>query len=210
MSNFYREMKEWWQTGVYNRCVWMGCPIRKHPADIVVMQELLLRTKPDLVIECGTRDGGSATFFVSVLRLLGGLDSHIITIDIRDKRHESFLKGPFSNFVHFIQGSSVDKSVVQKVKELSSPYKKIMVDLDSNHSYSHVSQELKIYSKFVTPGQYLICEDTCCDVYLGWKDGPHRAVVEFTQKNANFRVDKKCEKLIYTHNPDGYLVKVAV
>jgi cephalosporin hydroxylase len=198
-------MKEWWETRAYNKCKWMGYPVRKHPADIVIMQEILLRTKPELIIECGTHFGGSALFFVSVLRLLGGIDSHVITIDVNDKRLQTFFNSPLKEFVHFIKGSSVDPFVVSEVDKLSSHYTRVAVDLDSNHSYSHVKKELKIYSEFVTPEQYLICEDTCCDVYLGWKDGPHRAVMEFVEQNSNYEIDKSCEKLIYTHNPDGYL-----
>ena len=207
MSNFYPNMKEWWETGAYNKCTWMGYSVRKHPADIVIMQEILLRTKPELIIECGTHKGGSSLFFASVLRLLGGLDSRVITVDIADKRHQTFSNSSLSKFVHFIKGSSIDPLIVNQVRKLSSQYSRVAVSLDSNHSYPHVKEELKIYSQFVTSGQYLICEDTCCDVYLDWEDGPHKAVIEFVGQNLDFKIDKDCEKLIYTHNPDGYLLR---
>lgn len=86
-----------------------------------------------------------------------------------------------------------------------------MVVLDSDHSQKHVLNELKIYSKLVTKGHYLIVEDTNVDHYAIWKGpnrGPGEAVKEFLQTTTDFTQDRTREKLLLTFNPGGYLRKV--
>ena len=47
--------------GTWQDTYWMGCKILKCPLDMWVYQEILHETKPDLVIETGTYNGGSAS-----------------------------------------------------------------------------------------------------------------------------------------------------
>ena len=49
---------------------WLSRPIIQYPADIVAMQELIWRVKPDLIIETGIAHGGSLIFSASMLALL--------------------------------------------------------------------------------------------------------------------------------------------
>ena len=65
---------------------WMGLPIIQYPQDIVAMQELIWRIRPDVIIETGVARGGSIVFYASLLKLLdrGG---RVIGIDIDIRRH---------------------------------------------------------------------------------------------------------------------------
>lgn len=47
---------------------WLGIPIIQLPEDIVIMQELIWKIRPDVIIECGLAHGGSALFYASLLR----------------------------------------------------------------------------------------------------------------------------------------------
>lgn len=49
---------------------WLGRPIIQYPQDIVAMQELVWRIKPDLIIETGIAHGGSLIMSASMLALL--------------------------------------------------------------------------------------------------------------------------------------------
>ena len=49
---------------------WLGRPIIQYPQDIVAMQELVWRIKPDLIIETGIAHGGSLILSASLLTLL--------------------------------------------------------------------------------------------------------------------------------------------
>src|SRR4029079_6511032 len=51
---------------------WYGHRIAKCPLDIWTYQEIIFDTKPDLIVECGTRFGGGALYLASLLDLRGG------------------------------------------------------------------------------------------------------------------------------------------
>ena len=59
---------------------WFGYRTLKCPLDLWTYQEILVETRPDLVVECGTRHGGSAYYIAAILDLLG--HGRVLTIDI--------------------------------------------------------------------------------------------------------------------------------
>jgi cephalosporin hydroxylase len=87
-----------------------------------------------------------------------------------------------------------------------------LVILDSDHSRDHVLTELRTYSPLVTPGQYLIVEDTNVNghpVLSEHGPGPAEALVEFLDETDGFEVDRAREKFGMTFNPGGYLRRLA-
>ena len=62
---------------------WFGVPLAKCPLDLWVYQEILIETRPDLVVETGTFEGGSALFFASMFDLLG--EGTVVTVDIEPR-----------------------------------------------------------------------------------------------------------------------------
>ena len=71
--------------------------------------------------------------------------------------------------------------------------------------------ELRLYSKFIKRGNYLIVEDTLLNghpVLNSFGPGPMEAVNEFLLENKDFIVDKNCEKFLMSLNPRGYLMRV--
>jgi cephalosporin hydroxylase len=198
---------------------WMGRPIIQYPQDIIALQEIIWRVKPDLIIETGVAHGGSVIFSASMLELLGGERKIIgIDIDIRKHNREEIESHPMFKRIHLIQGSSVDEKIVNQVKEIAKSYKNIMVILDSNHTHEHVLSELFFYSPLVSINSYLCVFDTLVedipDEYFSdkpWGKGnnPKTAVWEFLKTNSNFEIDKSVEnKLLITVAPDGYLKRI--
>lgn len=55
-------------------------PVLQDPSDSHVLQELMWRVKPDVVIELGTNTGGGALWFASILSLMSPT-ARVITID---------------------------------------------------------------------------------------------------------------------------------
>lgn len=86
-----------------------------------------------------------------------------------------------------------------------------MVILDSDHKKVHVLNELKIYSKFVSKGSYLIVEDSNINghpVLPNFGLSPMEAIKDFLKENKNFIIDKTKEKFFLTFNPNGYLKRI--
>ena len=179
--------------GTWKNTNWLGVPIQKCPLDCWVYQELLFKIKPDLIIETGTKVGGSALFFASILDLIG--HGEVITIDIN--REGELLK---HERITYLCGSSVDEAVIKFI-EPRVKNKKVFIILDSDHTKEHVLKELEIYSKFVSLNSYIVVEDTNTTE-------PLEAVFEFNRKSKNFTIDRSCEKFYMTFAPYGFLERI--
>jgi cephalosporin hydroxylase len=195
---------------------WLGRPIVQFPQDIVAMQEIIWRTKPDLIVETGVAHGGSLVFYASMLELLGG-DGRVVGIDVEIRPHNRIaIEGhPLGRRITLIEGSSTDPAVVRQAVEAAQGRSRVLVALDSNHTHDHVLRELELYSPLVTRGSYLVVFDTVVEDMPAdffpdrpWDHGnnPKTAVHEFLLSNDRFRIDKLIEgKLLITTSPDGYL-----
>jgi cephalosporin hydroxylase len=196
--NLYFEKRAWLKTS------WLGVPVLKCPFDLWIYQEIITSVKPDIIIECGTAHGGSALYLASVCDLIN--HGRIITIDIRDNQNR-----PDHKRIKYLKGSSISAEKVEQVKREIHKEDTVLVILDSLHKYNHVLQELELYKELVTPGSYLIVEDTNINghpIRPGCGKGPMEAVEEFLENNKEFTVDRSKEKFMLTFNPNGYLKKI--
>ncbi len=188
----------------WNNTFWLGIPIHKCPLDCWIYQEIIFEQKPDVIIECGTKFGGSALFLASMCDLVN--KGRIISIDINIPKNL-----PQHKRIKYLKGSSTENKIVEQVKKLIGKNEKVLVILDSNHTKQHVFNELILYNKLVTKGSYLIVEDTQLNghpVMLNSGPGPMEAIQEFFKENNDFIVDKTKEKFYMTFNPNGYLKRV--
>ncbi|CAD7940176.1 unnamed protein product [Amoebophrya sp. A25] len=64
----YDKMYEW--NGIFMKQRFLGMKIQQHPLDAWILQELLWDTRPDLIIETGTYNGGSALYYASLLDMI--------------------------------------------------------------------------------------------------------------------------------------------
>ena len=221
--------KEWFEQSIkaeysYN-FEWLGRPLIQYPTDLVGMQEVFFKTKPDLVIETGIAHGGSLIFSASMMALLDICDGvsemesarHVIgvDIDIRPHNRRAIEEHPLFSRITLLEGSSVDQSLFSELSDIAKNYKRIMVILDSNHTHDHVLEELRMYSELVSVGNYCIVMDTVIETSpiaaladRPWTVGnnPMTAVKQFLAEGSNFAVDKEIEyKLSVTVAPNGWL-----
>lgn len=182
----------------------LGVPVFKCPLDLWVYQEIVFETRPDVIVETGTDRGGSALFFASLFDLLGG-GGRVITIDVERKPPL-----PEHPRITYLSGSSVDPEVVARVRSLAGGGGRVMVVLDSDHTAPHVREELGIYGELVTPGCYMVVEDTNVNghpVFRGHGPGPMEALGDFVRADVRFARDAGREKFFLTFNPRGYLLR---
>jgi cephalosporin hydroxylase len=195
---------------------WMGIPIIQLPEDIVIMQELIWKIRPDVIIECGLAHGGSALFYASLLELIGKGFVIGIDVEIRHYNRIAIQNHPMSHRVKMIERSSISEETISIVKDMLKSTTKVMVVLDSNHSKEHVAKELDLYKEFVTPGSYMVAMDGAqahvWDIPRGkteWKeDNPLIAIEEFVKHNNDFIIDERCNRLMVSSNPKGYLRRI--
>jgi cephalosporin hydroxylase len=184
---------------IWQQVTWLGVHILKSPFDIWILQEIITEVKPDVIVETGTFDGGNALFIAGVFDQLK--NGRVITIDIENRLV------PVHPRIRYLIGSSVSEEIVNRVCSMIYQGEKVMVILDSDHTKDHVSREIELYSQIVTPGSYLIVEDTNLNGHPIeiFGPGPFEAVQEFLSKNNKFESDRSRNKFGMTFNPDGYL-----
>ncbi len=183
----------WNQKYVYTFS-WLGRPIIQLPEDLMRIQEVIYRVKPDVIVETGVAHGGSLIFYASLCRAMGR--GRIIGVDIEIRPHNRAAIEAHELFplITLIEGSSTAPDIVQQVKRLIRPGETVLVVLDSNHSKQHVLDELEAYCDLITPDSYLVATDGSMrdlyDVPRGkpdWRwDHPASAVAEFTQRHPEF------------------------
>jgi cephalosporin hydroxylase len=190
--------------------VWRGCLVKKNPFDLQMYQEIIWECRPDVIIETGSAAGGSAVFFLDMLRLSNAPRPTVISIDVD---HSPIDRRAMAQDILFWRGSSVDALMLEKVRDLLSTFiqpPKVMVVLDSDHSEGHVASELAAYAGLVTPGQYLVVEDTNINghpVLPSFGPGPMEALEKWLPHHPEFKHDASRERLMVTSNPKGWLLK---
>ena len=214
---------------------WLGRPIIQYPQDMVAMQELIWKTKPDLIIETGIAHGGSLIMNASLLALLDYCDAQAsgqlidpakprrkvlgLDIDIRVHNREAIEAHPLANRIDMIEGSSVSPEIISQVHEYAKGFRRIFVSLDSNHTYDHVLAELKAYAPLTSKDSYCvvfdtIIEDMPADMFPDrpWGPGnnPKIALREYLTTHPEFEVDKQIDnKLLISVAPEGYLKRIS-
>ncbi len=173
---------------------WLGRPMIQLPEDVLRMQEVVYRLQPDVIVETGIAHGGSLVFYASLCALIGKGRVIGVDIEIRPHNRAAIEAHELKPYITLIEGSSTDPGVRDQVKALIAPGERVMVLLDSNHTYEHVSAELRLYADLVTPGSYLVVQDGIMydlwDVPGGqpdWAhDNPTRAATEFAVGRPDF------------------------
>lgn len=224
-KNLKKYSMQWLKTFVKNKIPyevnWLGIPAIQFPEDMIIMQELIYRTRPEFIIETGIAHGGSVVFYASILELLQS--GEVIGIDREIRSHNRILieKHPLSKRITLIEGSSIEKAVVDRCNEIIGDEKNVLVILDSDHSRLHVLHELEIYAKFLSKGNYIVVQDTAAyylakakypkkywERYDWLKEGAKNAVDEFLSKHKEFKQDTYYEKFFITCSMGGFLKKI--
>ena len=212
----------WNQKQVYTYA-WMGRPVIQLPDDMVRVQEVIYRLKPDLIVETGIAHGGSLIFYASLMQAMGHGRVLGIDIEIRPHNRTAIEAHELFHRIDMIEGSSVDPDVVAQATAAADGLETVLVILDSNHTYDHVMAELQAYSPLVTQGSYIVSTDGVMRDVVGvpragqnWEtDNPANAAEDFAAANPAFQIEQPAwpfnESTLtknVTHFPSAWLRRV--
>jgi cephalosporin hydroxylase/uncharacterized protein YprB with RNaseH-like and TPR domain len=195
---------------------WMGRPVIQVPQDLFALQEIIWRTRPEVIVETGVAHGGSLIFHASMLALLGPGGRVIgVDIDLREHNRKAIEEHPMAGRIELIQGSSIDPAIVERVRAAVGASEQVLVILDSNHTHEHVLAELRAYAPLVRVGSYVVVYDTLIedlpaefsrDRPWGPGNNPKTAVRAFLATTSRFKVDERIDaQLLISVGPQGYL-----
>lgn len=189
----------------WNTTQFLGVGTMKAPNDLWVYQDIIAKFKPKTIIETGTWAGASAMYFAVLMDLLG-IDGEVRTVDYLDQRLCAHPR------VKFFLGRSTDPRVAEAVlKDITYP---LLISLDSDHTYDHVLEELRLYAPACRPHDWLVVEDT----NVSWPEeegrpadaGAAGATWRYINEHAGeWRQDILCERYLSGCHPGGWLQRMA-
>jgi cephalosporin hydroxylase len=202
-------MKLFHDVPVWRHMFFQNVQLEKNPLDLWMMQQIIYEVQPEFIVETGTWMGGSALYWAHTLNGMSLTNSRVITVDVQDVTLVAAAHPLWKKYVTFLKGSSTDPQIVARIAGLVKGHE-TMVVLDSDHRMAHVLKELEAYAPLVSPGSYLVVEDTHLDgvpTDPSFGPGPMAAVRQFLESGGSkdFDQDLAREAYIMTFNPGGWL-----
>ncbi|SRR5581483_5593658 len=192
--------------GGWRESTWLGVPVLQCPGDLLVLQQIMWETRPDVILETGTFYGGSTLFFATIFDLIGAgsvvsvdIDQSHVNASVRDHPRVTLLRGD----------STAPETRASVLPHLEG--RRAMLFLDADHRREAVLAELHAYADFVPEGCYAVVADSNIDGHpVRFVDtqpyrGPWDAIHEFLRGRDDFEVDASRHLHLVTFHPDGYL-----
>lgn len=206
-----QEYHKWYYDNmVWERVRFLGVVTNKSVSDMWNYQEILFELKPSLIVEFGTRFGGSALFFSVIGRAINP-EIRILSVDV--SHAEVAAQVHDDPTIRLITASSSDARVADAITELrrEKPGKAFFI-LDSDHTKTHVLAELALLREVTETGDYVVVEDGNINghpVLPGWGDGPMEALHTYFEMHPDdYSKDTNREtKFGFTFAPSGFLIR---
>ena len=217
-------LRSGWDTKYVYGFSWLGRPIIQLPEDLLAIQELVFQLKPDVIVETGVAHGGSLVFFASLCKAMNCGRVIGVDIEIRPHNRKAIEDHFLYDLITLIEGSSIDTKTINTVEHHIKSHEKVLVVLDSNHQKEHVLNELRAYSRLISPGGYIVACDGIMKDLQGaprsdddWHwNNPVNAVEQFLDENPSFRqveaprsFNEGVISQRVTYWPHGYLQRIS-
>lgn len=171
---------------MHTRDTYRGRLLCKFPEDLRTYQHVIEDSAPEVIVELGSQDGGSAQWFADQLQTFFG-KGEVISVDTAPVRP---LDRPD---ITFIQGDLTSPEVIDKVFAQVGD-RSCMVVEDSAHTYPVTLAALELYSDLVQGSTWFVVEDGVVDEdhlrLSGWPRGVQQAVTEFCASERGQRFNR--------------------
>jgi cephalosporin hydroxylase len=212
-----------WDAKYVYSFTWLGRPVIQLPDDLIRIQEVIYRVRPDVLIETGVAHGGSLVFYASLFKAMGRGRVIGVDIEIRPHNRAAIEKHELFPLITLIEGDSINVNILDQVREHVQEGEHVMVILDSNHARDFVLAELRAYSPLVSVNSYIVVADGIMEDFVcaprtqpdwAWNN-PRQAALAFLAENKEFSAEEPSflfnEGLVdrrVTYWPDAFLKRV--
>lgn len=200
-----REVLPVMQAAIMEGTTYFGIRTLKSPIDAWVYQELIVETRPDVIVEIGNFHGGSLLALAHLCDAIG--HGRVIGVDLSHHLVPPLVRN--HPRITLVTGDACE--VHAQVERLVAPHEQALVIEDSEHSFDNTLAVLRRYAPLVKGGGYFIVEDGICHhgLDIGPAPGPYEAIEAFLRENGDFESDRGRERFLVTWNPKGYLKRRA-
>ena len=202
--------KWYYESEVWEDVRFHGVVTNKSVSDMWNYQEILFELKPALIVEFGTRFGGSALFFSVIGRSINS-ELTVLSVDVTHAEVDPTVGDDPA--IELLSCSSSSPQVAMRIEQLRAEKPgSVFFILDSDHRKAHVLEELSLLRTVVQSGDYVVVEDGNINgnpVLPGWGEGPTEALAEyFSAYPDDYERDTEREtKFGFTFAPGGFLKK---
>lgn len=200
---------------------YVGVPLLKFPEDLRIYEHLLGLATPDVVIELGTNQGGSALWFRDRLRTLATYGrptmARVITVDLEPSRATEWLSKAdpgWDSSITLLDGDVTDPELPARVAAVVPNGARCLVTEDTAHCFETTSAALRGFADLVAPGGFFVVEDGIVDDAAvrraDWPRGVVPAINQFLAGPAGGRWRQRRDLELYglTNNPGGILQRI--
>jgi cephalosporin hydroxylase len=188
-----------WRSGEWHRATWLGKPVHRAPTDLFTYQELIVRLRPDWIVETRTGAGGRALFLASICDLIGG--GQVLSID-----DYPFADPPEHPRITYLRAAPAAESTTQQVREIVEGRPVDLVILGAAGG-PQVEAAFRNLAPLVPVGSYVVVEDTILGGNPVWPAFGSRpwVMVRGIADEGEFVPDPTLERLGLTFNAGGFL-----
>lgn len=159
--NLDEPVREFWKrrADAHTHDWYRGRTLAKMPEDLRTYQHIIEESKPEIILEIGSYEGGSAVWFADQLDVLVGRHlprPTVISLDIRQIDYRG------DNRIEFFRGSVTEESMARRIRPLLRG-RRVMISEDSGHNRVTTTAALELYSDLVPAGCWLVVEDGIVD-----------------------------------------------
>jgi cephalosporin hydroxylase len=186
------------------RTSWLGQPIDLYPADLVALQEIMVRTRPTHVV-IAHAEPGLASFVDSILKLLDVPSPTIIWANDAREAPQGL-----AAWVHQVTGDPNSPKVLRRISRLVGAAEATLVLYAVDGQPKVTAQSLADYAGFVGHRCYLVALRTARgQPWIGYaRLRGSRAVSDLVQADPALAIDTSWERNILTSCPSGFVLRV--
>jgi cephalosporin hydroxylase len=221
----YGSFRHYWLDRVrqHNHDSYAGVPLSKFPEDLRAYEHLLWLARPEVVIELGTDQGGSALWFRDRLRTLAAYDriraGRVISVDVdlaTARKRLGAADPGYQAEITLLEADVTDPELPARVAEHVPEGAACFVVEDTAHNYETTTAALRGFARFVPLDGFFVVEDGFVDVpamrpYDGWPIGVLPALHDWlaSEEGSAFTVRRDLELYGVSCHPEGFLQRFA-
>lgn len=200
---------------------YVGVPMLKFPEDLRMYERLLWEAQPEVVIEVGGLEGGSALWLrdrMAAIAGYGGPTPRVVCIDtdISSARANLTKADPgYESEITLVEGDILSAETVSLVRDAVGEASCMVIE-DSAHTYETTSASLEAFGDLVPNGGFFVVEDGYVDVEWmrpseDWPRGVQQAIDDWLEgEGSGFTRRRDLEAYILTCHPGGILQRSTV
>ncbi|MBI4892291.1 MAG: hypothetical protein HY821_16820 [Acidobacteria bacterium] len=182
----------------WNSTRFLGIPVGRNPLDLWMLQQLIYEVRPEYVIAADSGEGGEALYLAQALRGVqpGG---KVLAVGAGAPPAAASALALWKEMVEFIRDSPAQPAAATLAARAGGA--RTLVVLSAGPALGDLAGALARYSPLVSPGSYLIVEDTARNAVFG-------AVVRSflaSAAAAEFQPDRRRDAFLLSFNSGGWL-----